>query len=180
MSLLQQISTVSITESTASLGLNELRQDHKDVVCKRILLDLTEAVTLQKVTVKLLIDSESFLNLQRYRPAEYIDKRLAVSLPLEQFDDFAAEAKILSRVITARRLSGESPLACTFFMRDRDGKKVAQRGVVLDYDAPTNRYLVQESGGDASVFFTKRLSLQFHDYETHHDLDHRRVKSVNF
>lgn len=60
-SLLQ--SCGSITESTASLNLNEMKQDFKDVVCRRIMLDMHEAYSLQRVSVKLDIDFDAFLDL---------------------------------------------------------------------------------------------------------------------
>ena len=61
----------TITDSMASLGLNEQRQDFKDVIHKRLILDVHEALTHQRVTVKLLIDFDQFLDLQRKLPAEY-------------------------------------------------------------------------------------------------------------
>ena len=113
-------SQISITESTASIGLTEMRQDYKDVTCKRILFDVYEAVTHERVSVKLLVDFERFLSLQRKLPSEYADKRLAVTLPLERFDDYMDEAVILERVIRSRRLAGAAPLICEFCRRDKD------------------------------------------------------------
>ena len=40
-----------------------MRRDYKDVHHKRLLIDLFEAASLERVTVKLLIDFEQFLEL---------------------------------------------------------------------------------------------------------------------
>ena len=72
-----------------------MQRDYKDVQCKRLILDLFEAATLQRVTVKLLIDFEQFLELQRKLPAEYSDRRLANCIPMERFDDDQLEAEII-------------------------------------------------------------------------------------
>ena len=136
----------SITESTASLSLNDQRQDLKDLHCKRLLIDLYEAASLQRVTVKLLIDFEKFLELQRKLPKEYIDKRISVALPIVGFDEQAQEAEILSKIISDRRKAKADPLTCEFIKRDPiSHKKVQVKGHVLDYDFETRRYLIEDT-----------------------------------
>lgn len=67
------------------------------------MLNLNEAASLNQVTVKLLIDFDKFLDLQRKLPDEYIAKRLAISLPIAHYDDESDETQILQRVIKNRR-----------------------------------------------------------------------------
>lgn len=82
---------MSITDSIASELLNEVRQEFKDVHCKRLILDVFEANSLQRVTVKLEIDFDQFLELQRKLPEEYVNKRVAIAIPLMHFDDYMIE-----------------------------------------------------------------------------------------
>ena len=84
-----------------------MRRDFKDAACRRILVDLFEANTLQRVTVKLIIDFDSFLSLQKKLPDEYINKRLAITIPLVHFDDYFDEANIFHRLIEERRKANQ-------------------------------------------------------------------------
>ena len=95
------------------------------------------------MSVKLDIDFDTFLQLQRLQPSEYTDKRIAITIPSYSYDDAAEEEIILEKVITDRRLAHALPLTCEFMKRDRATKrKLIVKGKVLDFDFKTKRYLV--------------------------------------
>ena len=78
-----------------------------------------EAASLQPVTVKLLVDTDQFLALQRKFPAEYASKRIAISVPITHYDDDWDESKIFQRVIRRRRREQQEPLTCQVIKNDR-------------------------------------------------------------
>jgi len=167
----------SITESMASDNLNEMRRDFKDVACRRILIDLVEANSLQRVTVKLLIDFDSFLTLQHKLPDEYINKRLAITIPLIHFDDYVDEADILNRLIVERRKANHEPLNCVLSKRDKlTHRKHNIAGKVLDYEPKSHQYLIEEITPEKFRYMANRLCVQFCDFETQNDLEMRRTK----
>ena len=145
---------------------------------KRLLIDLSEASSLHRVTVKLQIDYDKFLDLQNRMPEEYVDRRLAVSLPVTCFDDHEDEGEILAKVIYRRRLAKKDPLQCELTRRNTETyKKTVVRGSVLDYDRQTCRYLVEDQSNDLrQLYYANRLCIQFLDFETSVDLDTREMK----
>ena len=169
----------SLASSVASSGGDDLRQDFTDLGHKRLLMELSEAATLQRVTVKLQIDFDQFRALQRKLPDEYINKRLAVSVPVTGFDDDYDESRILQRVIKSRRIAKESPLYCQLTKKDKNSKrKCVVRAKVLDYDPKARRYLIEECSDEKERFCASRLCVQFVDFETSGDLDMRRMRDV--
>lgn len=74
--------------------MNEHTRNHKDVMDRRVVLNLSEAGTLNKVQVKLEVDFDSILKLQRKIP-EYGEKRIQNVLPLMVFDDYKQECEVL-------------------------------------------------------------------------------------
>ena len=149
---------IVISETTEKM--NEIQRDYKDVYCKRLIFELFEAATLQRVTVKLLVDFDQFLALQRKLPSEYTDKRLGFCIPIEKFDDDQLEADVIHHVIRTRRLARLEPLKIEFFRRDTvNHLKIAVKGSLLDYDPHTKRYLVEESCKEKTLYFTRRLSI---------------------
>ena len=99
---------------------------------------------------------------------------------MERFDDDYEEAQIIQEVIRTRRIAKAEPLKVNFFKRNEINlKKITLKGSVLDYCPYTNRYLIQESSPDRKMYFSRRLSLQFRDFETKGDIDKRRLKNMN-
>ena len=110
--------------------------------------------------MKLQIDFDQFLALQRKLPSEYTDKRLAFCIPMERFDDDSLEAEVISHVIRTRRLARCEPLKIEFFRREAvNHLKISVKGSLLDYDPETRRYLVEESCPEKTLYFTRRLSI---------------------
>ena len=127
----------------------------------------------------MLIDFDKFLDLQRKLPEEYRSKRLAITLPITHYDDDADETAIFSRIIESRRMAELAPLQCELAKRDKvTRKKCTVKGKVLDYDAQTRRYLVEEISDSNQWHYTERLCLQFSDFETKADIDQRRTQDM--
>ena len=64
------------------------------MVKRRLILNLYESQSLGKVTVKLEVDFEAILKLQR-KVAAYGDRRLQNVLPLYIFDDYESECEVI-------------------------------------------------------------------------------------
>ena len=123
-----------------------MRKDFKDLACKRLYLDLFEAASLNRVTVKLEVDFEKFLDLQWKLPDEYSsDKRIGISIPLTHYDDDAEELQVLSRVIADRRKKKLPCLLCEMVKKDKiSGRKVPVKGKVIDFDESLKSFLIEE------------------------------------
>ena len=144
-----------------------MRRDFKDAACRRILVDLFEANTLQRVTVKLIIDFDSFLSLQKKLPDEYINKRLAITIPLVHFDDYFDEANIFHRLIEERRKANQEPLKCVLIKRDElTHRKHNVVGNILDYEPKSRMFLIEEVTPEKLRYMANRLCVQFCDFET--------------
>ena len=147
------------------------------------MFDMYEAASLLPVTVKLLVDTDQFLALQRKFPAEYVSKRIAISVPITHFDDDWDESKIFHRIINKRRKEQQEPLICQVIKNDKHKRKKLIQGRVLDYDPVTRRYLVEVAVEDLAEekprkYFTKRVCLHFTDFESKGDMDARRLHDM--
>ena len=99
---------------------------------------------------------------------------------MEKFDDDEEESEVLSHTIRTRRLAKAEPLKVEFFKRDdTTQKRIILKGSVLDYCPDTRRFLIEEGNADRTMYFSRRLCIQFRDLETKGDIDERRVKNMN-
>ena len=69
-------------------------QEMKDISKRRVILSLFESQSLCQVKVKLEVDFEAILKLQRKVP-EYGERRLQNVLPLYIFDDYESECQVI-------------------------------------------------------------------------------------
>ena len=113
--------------------LPALHQDRSDVANKRLVVSLYEAGTLRRVSVKLEVDFEAILKLQR-KVAAYSSRRIQNVLPLAVFDDYEGECLVIQKEIHRRRLENLDPILCTVTMKDEEtGRRARETGAVLDY-----------------------------------------------
>jgi len=96
---------------------------------------LIEAQTFTNVSVKLEMDSESILRLQRKQP-RYSNKRIERVLPLYYFDDFDEECTQIKAQIDKRLRAELPPLQVQVTMKEmQNGKmtRVVKDGKCIDF-----------------------------------------------
>ena len=133
-----------------------------------------EAASLTVAQVKLEVDFENILKLQRKR-AEY-SRRVCDKLPLMLYDDFKGECKIFQQAILSRRLAGAPPLSCVVLMKDGSDGRLRCVGNVLGYNEQEQMFIVEVGG---KRYFFNRLCVQFPDIEVKENLEKRRVEAMH-
>ena len=163
-----------MASSIQTSQVSQAQRDTKDVYCRRVCFELYEAVKLSKVYVKVDVDFEAILKLQR-RVEEYRGRRVCNLLPLMMYDDFQTECLILKRVINQRLWAEQPPLRCTVTMKDASDKRTSHPGEVLDYLEAERMFIVEVKG---ARYFFNRLCIQFDDFETRENMEERRVQAM--
>ena len=146
----------------------------KDVVKRRVILSLFESQSLCQVKVKLEVDFEAILKLQR-KVADYGERRLQNVLPLYIFDDYESECQVIQKEIYRRRTENLEPVCGNVIMKDEYEKRVQEVGEVLDYDRQTQMFIVQV---DDKRYYMHRLCIQFEEFETKTQIEDRRVAAM--
>ena len=140
--------------------LEDNRRDLQDAANRRVVFDMHEARSFTKVFIKLEVDFDAILKLQRKRP-EY-SRRVCNTLPLMLYDDFMTECKIIHKAIQTRRKAEVDPLSCVVLMKDDNDQRVQYTGEVLDYLEDVQMFIVEVNH---RRYLFNRLCVQFPDYE---------------
>ena len=130
-------------------------QDIKDVTKRRVVLNLYESSRLKRVAVKLEVDFEAILKLQR-KILAYTEKRVQNVLPLNIFDDYTSECLAIQEEILRRRVDKVKPITCIVTMKDEFDKRIQETGEVLDYEERYQMFIVEV---DSKRYFMDRLCL---------------------
>ena len=112
----------TIASEISSHDLNDIQKRVRDINDKQVLLTLTEASTLTPVSVKLEIDFDAILKLQR-KLSHYSDHRIQNVLPLVIFDDFKHECEEIQKEIVRRRKNAIDPILVTVTFKDEFDKR---------------------------------------------------------
>ena len=167
-------SHLSVASSIQTSQVSQTQRDTKDVYSRRVCFGLYEASALSKVYVKVDVDFEAILKLQR-KIEEYRTRRVCNLLPLMLFDDFQTECLILKRIIDQRLWTEQPPLPCTVTLKDLSDRRSAHPGEVLDYLEEARMFIVAVNGVRCLV---NRLCIQLDDFETRENIEERRVQAM--